>query len=145
VASVPDSASIPEAHLKGRLADQGLTVHIDVGVPVSGAQTWDLWSALGTPPRTALEIVVTAPVVPDLRTDLAPPAESLDLGVSKEAPGLVGVPPESEGKPEAEAKAKPKPGAKAKPDAKAPPVEARPGKRWATFRVREHTPADAGE
>jgi hypothetical protein len=144
VATVPDTAAIPEEHLHGELGEQGLAVTIEVGVPVSGAQTWDLWSALGTAPRTALEIVVTAPVLPALRTDLAPPAEKLDLGVSRD--------PRPPAEPEAEPEAKPKPASrKAKrdtgeePPPSRPPVEPRPGKRWTTFRVREHPPTETGD
>jgi hypothetical protein len=157
VATVPDIAAIPDEHLKGRLGEQGLAVNIDVAVPVSGAQTWDLWSALGTPPRTALEIVVTAPVLPELRTDLAPPAEKLDLGVHKEAPGKVGARREPEPEQGSEPTPPAEPAAKGRPAARrargksetadeTPPLApARPGKRWTTFKVREHTPADAGD
>lgn len=156
LATVPNSAAIPDEHLKGRLVEQGLTVRVEVGVPVSGAQAWDLWSALGTPPRTALEIVVTAPLLPDLRTDLAPPARKLDLGVSKEQPGALGGPPVPVAETPAPARAAPASGpgskrgkAKAQPEAETgeapPPLGARPGKRWATFKVREHVPTEPGE
>jgi Pvc16 N-terminal domain len=144
LASVPDEPAIPIEHLRGRLIDQGLPVRIKVGVPLTGANTWDLWSALGTPPRTAIEVVVTAPLVPEIRTDLAPPAEKLELGVKKEPPGAIG--PEGELlPPAAEPAAAPKPKRK-KTDGETPELEARPGKRWTTFKVREQAvPAPPGD
>jgi len=146
LASVPDEAAIPPEHLRGRLVDQGLPVRIKVGVPLTGANTWDLWSALGTPPRTAIEIVVTAPLVPVLRTDLAPPAEQMELGVNKGTPGSI-APVPREATPEGKTEDMPKSGRKKiDKDAPAPELEARPGKRWTTFRVREQAvpapPAD---
>ncbi|MGH9117552.1 MAG: DUF4255 domain-containing protein [Acidimicrobiales bacterium] len=137
--TVPDDPALPAEHLVGRLVEQGLPVRIAVGRPVAGANTWDLWSALGSPPRTAIEIVVTAPIVPGLRTDLAPPAVKLDLGVTKEPPGAIGpegeLPTETVTAPEpAEG---PKGRRKADKGAPAPELEARQGRRWTTFRVRE--------
>jgi Pvc16 N-terminal domain len=152
LATVPDDPGIPAEHLTGRLADQGLPVRIKVATPVAGANTWDLWSALGTPPRTAVDIVVTAPLVPGLRTDLAPPAVKFELGVTKEPPGAIGAEGEAgEAAPEPPAKAdetaEPKPAKGSKggrtgknttdEDSPGPELEARPGKRWTTFRVRE--------
>jgi hypothetical protein len=123
---------------------------------VSGANTWDLWGALGTPPRTAIEIVVTAPLLPALRTELAPPAVKLELGVSKEQPGAIGAEAEPAEPAAPAALAEPSTaeaqpaGRKASTDGKrgkkttkaeeetpGPELEARPGKRWTTFRVRE--------
>ena len=92
LATVPNEQAIPESHLGGRLLEQGLPVRIKVGTPVTGANTWDLWAALGTPPRTAVEIVVTATLVPELSTELAPPAVEMELGVKKEQPGAIGAP-----------------------------------------------------
>jgi hypothetical protein len=167
LASVPDEPVIPERHLAGRLAEQGMTVRIKVGIPLTGANTWDLWSALGSPPRTAIEIVVTAPLLPELRTDLAPPAIQFDLGMHKQNPGEVGPPETTPGdadepgtateaargepssKPRARGKRKAEEPEAAKEAAAAPAVpelEARPGKRWSTFRVREHAvPVDSDD
>ena len=153
LATVPDDPAIPAGHLAGRLAEQGLPVGIKVGVPLTGANTWDLWSALGSPPRTAIEIVVTAPLVPGLRTDLAPPAVKLELGVKKEAPGAVGAEDEPRPAPSAEpAAAEPTTPKRTKKTVKSdkeepvPAPEARPGKRWTTFRVREEAvPAPSGD
>jgi hypothetical protein len=158
LATVPDEPGIPTEHLTDRLAEQGLPVRIQVAVPLAGTDTLDLWSALGTPPRTSVEIVVTAPLVPAVRTDLAPPAVKLELGVTKEPPGVIGT--DAEGGPgvvepasELAEPPEPKParGAKAGKAAKdvkdakdksevdtpGSELEARPGKRWTTFRVRE--------
>jgi hypothetical protein len=150
LATVPDEPGIPDEHLSGRLVDQGLPVRIKVGMPVTRANTWDLWSALGTSPRTAVDIMVTAPLVPELRTDLAPPAVKFELGVTKEPPGALGAegeiePPASaepgtEEEPETPPKgAKDRRSGRKKTDQEpsTPELEARPGKRWTTFRVRE--------
>jgi hypothetical protein len=153
LASIPDLAAIPDDHLKGRFEEQGLAVNIDVAVPVTGAQTWDLWGALGTPPRTAVEIVLTAPVLPELRTDLAPPAEKLDLGVSRDPnpPEGLGAEPEAEAKPKPASRRTKREGGEPAQEASkpaprsGPPVEPRPGNKWATFRVREHAPAEPGD
>jgi hypothetical protein len=152
LATVPDDPGIPAEHLAGRLAEQALPVRIKVAMPLPGANTWELWSALGTPPRTAVEIVVTAPLVPGLRTDLAPPAVKFELDVTKEQPGAIGVEDESGAAAPATASGRadapePKPArgskagktAKDKTEVESPgaELEARPGKRWTTFRVRE--------
>jgi Pvc16 N-terminal domain len=157
LATVPNSARIPDEHLKGRLVEQGLPVQIEVGVPATGAQLWDLWSALGTPPRTALELVVTAPFLPELDTDLAPPARELGLDVEKGGVGGGWHPSSARERAEAElaeagTAAPPAPKRRAKrrtedrpeetESAEEPTLPARPGKKWATFRVREHHVAD---
>ncbi|MGH9244066.1 MAG: DUF4255 domain-containing protein [Acidimicrobiales bacterium] len=153
LAHVPDAEGISAEHLKGSLPDAGLPVLVKVGIPVTGANTWDLWSALGTPPRTAVEIVVTAPLIPALRTDLGPPAETLELDLFREPPGKVGAARPEPAGPEPEPEPKEPSGTKGRrrragegskeSGASAeggPPVlpSARPGKRWATFKVREH-------
>ena len=165
LATVPDEPGIPARHLAGRLAEQPLPVQIKVGMPLAGANTWDLWAALGTPPRSAVEIVVTAPLVPELRTDLAPPAVNLELGVSRKPPGAIGQDadqpaPARTGEEPPAGKAEPEPakGARSRrkreekeeedPDTagQVPELEARPGKRWTTFRVREEAvPAPSGD
>jgi hypothetical protein len=45
----------------------------------------DLWSGLGIPPRAAVNLVVTAPLIPARIDELEPLAERLDLGLEVEA------------------------------------------------------------
>jgi hypothetical protein len=147
LARVPDAEGLPAEHRKGSLADEGMPVEVDVALS-TGVNTWDLWSALGTAPRTAIDIVVTAPYLPPLRTDLAPPAEKLDLGLARddEPPGRKPIPPELVPEQEeptpaaAPAAGKGRRRKTEEPPPAEPPAElaARPGKRWATFKVREH-------
>jgi hypothetical protein len=149
LARVPDADGLPAEHRKGSLADHGLPVEVEVA-PTTDVNTWDLWSALGTAPRTAIDIVVTAPYLPPLRTDLGPPAEKLDLGLARddEPPGRKPLPPElaperAESAPAEAAEPAAGRGRRRKTD-EPPPAEppaelaTRPGKRWATFKVREH-------
>jgi hypothetical protein len=80
-----EQESIPPELLQGRLADQELPVLLQVAVTdVPGPEPFDLWSSIGTPLRTSLRLLVVAPMVPDLSTELAPPAERIDLGMSKQ-------------------------------------------------------------
>jgi len=51
--------------------------------PVMGAAQH--WSALGVPARTALDLMVLAPVIPPLITELAPPVEGLALSARNTA------------------------------------------------------------
>ncbi|MGE3619584.1 MAG: Pvc16 family protein [Acidimicrobiia bacterium] len=87
--------AVPAEHLSGTLAGEVPPVLVEVALPstTSGAlASAEWWSALGIPPRAALEVVVHAPLVPELRTDLAPPADELHLEVTtRSGPGTTDV------------------------------------------------------
>lgn len=66
--------SLPEAYRVGSLKTLGLPMPLYVAVPDTGAQSnaWDIWSALGTPPRAHLNVVVSTPMRLPVETDIAP-------------------------------------------------------------------------
>ena len=75
--------TIPPDCLVGSLAAAGELVPMrcaPVGEQPVGAQ---LCTHLGLPPRTTLDLVVTAPLVPELVTDLAPAPSGVDLNTNR--------------------------------------------------------------
>lgn len=72
--------TIPPSQLTGVLADAGASVHLSVANPELQSAPSDIWSALGTPPRAALDLVVAATLVPAAVAELAPAVKQLDLG-----------------------------------------------------------------
>lgn len=88
--SVPERELIPDEDLQGSLAGITAPVLVRVGIPTAGAgaQGWELLSALGVPPRASLEFVVLAPLFAPMVTDIAPPAEEIKLGLSREDGGV---------------------------------------------------------
>lgn len=87
--TVPQREIIPYELLVGTLKEQEMPVVLQVGVPGqgAGASAPHMWDALGIPPRAAVELVVIAPLKPVADTDLAPPADTMSLGVSRERGG----------------------------------------------------------
>ncbi|MDP9388656.1 MAG: DUF4255 domain-containing protein [Actinomycetota bacterium] len=84
--TVPEHDVIPAGFLEGRLVEQGLPVSVRLATSdaAAGPGHAALWSALGNTARTALALTVVAPLVPAMSTELAPPAERMNLGVSRE-------------------------------------------------------------
>jgi hypothetical protein len=71
--------------LVGSLLEEARYVNVALAEPSpSRLRPHDLWSALGAPPRTSFELVVTAPLRPAPVSETAPPVETLDLEVSRE-------------------------------------------------------------
>jgi hypothetical protein len=83
---------IPPDHLDGSLRAAELPVAVSLGHPELGSATPDVWSALGIPPRVALDVVVTATLVPALVTNLAEGARSVELGMGQTVPEPVKPP-----------------------------------------------------
>lgn len=76
--------ALPPALLHGRLAEQALPVVLQVAVPdLLPPASPDTWSAIGSPMRASLGLLVAAPLLPSVSTDLAPAAERLDLDMSR--------------------------------------------------------------
>jgi hypothetical protein len=147
LAAVPAYDSVPFELLTGTLAQQELSVRLRVAQQDLGVSVTDVWSSLGQPPRASLSLVVTAPLLPELVTDLAPPADSLDIGLDASrprrgrapVPHLAGVTPTSAHVEPVES-ATPgttgdEPAAEGE-DASAPPL------RWTKYRVRERVEED---
>jgi Pvc16 N-terminal domain len=84
------AAVIPADCLRGTLGEAGQAIEIQCAPSCrdAAASPAALCQALRIPPRAALTVVLVAPVLP-ARTDLAPPARRLDLGVAAAVP----VPP----------------------------------------------------
>lgn len=70
---------LPPDRLTGSLAHSRGQVTVSVG---RDDRPPELWSGLGLPLRTALDLVVTVPAPPVVRTELARPPETLDLGIA---------------------------------------------------------------
>jgi hypothetical protein len=83
---VPAYDSIPAELVSGSLAETGLPVRLRIAQDDLGVSVADVWSSLGQPVRASLTLVVTAPLLPMLVTELAPPAESLDIGLAAVRP-----------------------------------------------------------
>jgi hypothetical protein len=119
---LPHHSGIAPAYLAGRLADQGLAVGFRLQ---AGGAAADLWSSLHQPARSSLTLLLTAPVVPTLVTEVAPAATSVDLGLEGLARGPV----------------RPPAGIPATSGDQGPPPERRNGdgrpRRWAAHRIRE--------
>src|SRR5438876_628743 len=47
----------------------------------------DLWSALGTSPRASFELVMTVPLRPTPISEIAPPVETITVGINDAPPG----------------------------------------------------------
>lgn len=112
------AAVIPADFLRGALLEAGLPVQLRCAPPrgVAGSQDGastaagaaGLCQAFGVPPRAALTLVLVAPLVPKVSTEVAPPARSLDLNLAPtarrpdatppgSAPALPAVPPSQPG------------------------------------------------
>jgi hypothetical protein len=115
---VVEADNLPTEVLVGSLIEDGRHVEVALAEPdPSRVRTHDLWSALGTPPRTSFELVITAPLRPAPITEIAPPAETISLGVKREdqsAAARAGRSGRAEDRPEAAG-----------------------SKKWTSFRIRE--------
>jgi hypothetical protein len=154
--AVVEADNLPAEVLVGSLVEGAPYIDIALAEPSpSRLRPHDLWSALGTPPRTSFELVVTAPLRPAPITEIAPPAERLTLGVTQEPRGALPQLPMApdaaagvagRGRPKRSAKATGQrsavvagsggpggPGGPAGPGGPGGPG----GKRWTSFRIRE--------
>ena len=81
--ALADEQAIPDEHLSGDLAEEGLPVFLSVALP-SSADTppWDLWGALGVAPRPALDLVAIAPLPRPAALSAAPPVHDRRISVA---------------------------------------------------------------
>lgn len=82
LAALAAQETIQPPHLPQNLAESGFPVTITVADPNSPRVGPEIWSALGIPPRGALDLVLGTALVPWLVTELAPPARRIELGVT---------------------------------------------------------------
>jgi hypothetical protein len=92
--ALTDADALPESCLPEALLDTGMPVLVDLDPAGPGP----LWTSLGMPARAAFVLTVSAPHRPTPDTELAPPAESMNLksdryGQGTRGPG--GEPPTS--------------------------------------------------
>jgi hypothetical protein len=73
--ALTDGESLPESCLPDALLETGMPVLVDLDPSGPG----HLWTSLGMPARAAFVLTVSAPHRPKPDTELAPPAESIDL------------------------------------------------------------------
>jgi hypothetical protein len=114
---------IPPGCLHGTLAEAGMPVALRCAPGEQASDPLRLWQSLGVPPRTAVVLEMTVPLVPAPRTDLAPPARQLDLDVASVPGGI---------RPRAEAAAGPANG-----DEPADGAQRTSGSRWERGRITE--------
>jgi hypothetical protein len=82
VGCAASGGAIPDEHLAGSLADAPDPVLVRCAPAERSAEPISVWSSLRVPARTALDLLVIAPLVPPLTTDLAPGARSIEVGVA---------------------------------------------------------------
>ena len=78
--------AVAAEHLTGSLLAAGLPVLLAVARPGPAGARPELWSALGVVPRPAIDVLVTATVVPPLDTELTEPPARVDLAVAGRLP-----------------------------------------------------------
>jgi hypothetical protein len=125
--ALPAYDHIPSEHVAGKLGEQGISVGLRVGT--TDALT-DLWGSIGQKVRACATLLVTMPVLPKMLTDLAPPADSIDLGLAGQD-GRRGQPPSPD---------QPEKAGTTEPHGPKEKVAPQPGdgKKWAAYRTREH-------
>jgi hypothetical protein len=97
--AAPEQETIPAEFLPDRLRDQRepVTVQVAVPGPGTGVPASGLWSALGTRPRTSLEIVVLAPLAVPPAPGVSRAPRRIDLDVGREEAGRPGGRPGPDG------------------------------------------------
>jgi hypothetical protein len=86
--ALTDRESLPESCLPDTLLETGLPVLVELDPAGPG----HLWTSLGMPARAAFVLTVSAPHRPAPDTELAPPADTIDLRLDPEYGGGAGRP-----------------------------------------------------
>jgi hypothetical protein len=79
--------AVPADYRVGSLAETDLAVLLRVVRRDPPHSPTKVWADLGLPPRLVVDVAVSAPLVPPLVTELAPPAEGVHLGIGRGGPG----------------------------------------------------------
>jgi len=79
--------AVPADCRVGSLAENPLPVLLRVVRQDPPHTPSKVWSDLGLPPRLVVDVAVSAPLVPPVSTELAPPAEGMHLGIGRGGPG----------------------------------------------------------
>jgi hypothetical protein len=81
---IAETDAIPSATLQGSLADEAAVVGLALAEPsAQRVRPYELWTALGLPPRACLELVVTAPLRPDVTSEVEAPVDSISLSMGR--------------------------------------------------------------
>jgi len=83
LAGCADTHFIPGDCLHGTLADAAEPVPLTCAGQERARDAAWVWSHLGVPMRTALDLMVVAPVIPPLVTELAPAVRDVNLGAGR--------------------------------------------------------------
>lgn len=78
------AGSIPDDCLHGRLAEAGEPVALTCAGQEPACQAARIWPHLSVSPRTALDLMVVAPVVPPVAAELSPAVRSVNLGARRD-------------------------------------------------------------
>lgn len=78
--------SLPEQYRTGSLLNLGLPLPLHVATPVSGVvvDAWDVWGALGTPPRAHLDVVLSVPLRLPVDRDIAPEIKTRRFAIGRD-------------------------------------------------------------
>jgi hypothetical protein len=97
--ALTDNEALPASCLPDALLETGMPVYVDLDPAGPG----HLWTSLGMPARAAFVLTVSAPHRPMPDTELAPPAEKLDLrgdvDYARKAPGRPAAAAAEDGRP----------------------------------------------
>jgi hypothetical protein len=89
---VAETDTLPASLLTGSFVEEAVHVDLALGEPSEArVRPYDLWSALGLPPRACLDLVVSAPLVPTRLSEVAAPAERMDLVANRTDPPPAGA------------------------------------------------------
>lgn len=77
--------AFPDEFLRGALAGTGIPVPLACASPERATDPAQLWPALGIPARTALDLMVVAPVVPP-SVAVVPAPDGVEVGIGRTQP-----------------------------------------------------------
>jgi hypothetical protein len=92
LAALAGHDTVPDQHLTGSLRAAGHPVALAVAHPELARSAPEFWRDLGLRPRAALDLVATAVLLPAVPTELAPPAQRVDLAVAGRLPAAPPAP-----------------------------------------------------
>lgn len=128
-----DHDTIPDDCLHGELVEPRR--RIVLRIREDSPAPHDLFAAVGAPLRASLALEIDVPLLPTLDTEIAPPAEEIDLGVTDRLRGEGVEEPAVPAEQPTEAKGKR--GRKEEPAPAPTPPLGPEARRWKSYRVRE--------
>jgi hypothetical protein len=77
---------VPSEHIPSAILDRGATVDLDIAHPDLPRAGPELWHALGIPPRTCLDLVVTSTIAPAVVSPVPDAPREVVLGARRDVP-----------------------------------------------------------